>query len=102
MLDIFPPKPKDKDTYKGDSGTSAKSDNYLTSAEKSLLSDLLKVRAATVVSFKIETDRVGEADLQRKLVELKDKGYIKVNKQKNYEIFTPTWKTRWLRVNGIL
>ena len=102
MLDIFTPKSKDNDTYKGDSGTSAKSDNYLTSEEKSLLSDLLKVRAATVVSFKIETDRVGEADLQRKLVELKDKGYIKVNEEESYKIFTPTWKTRWLRVNGIL
>ena len=102
MLDIFTPKSKDNDTYKGDSETSAKSDNYLTSEEKSLLSDLLKVRAATVVSFKIETDRVGEADLQDKLEKLAEKGYISVSEQENYKIFTPTWKTRWLRVNGIL
>jgi hypothetical protein len=38
---------------------------YLTSAEKSLLSDLLKVRAATALSFEIETDRIGEADLPK-------------------------------------
>ncbi|MFM7882085.1 MAG: hypothetical protein GPJ11_04930 [Microcystis aeruginosa L211-101] len=98
MLDIFPSKSKDK----GDSGTSAKSDNYLTSAEKSLLSDLLKVNAATVLSFEIETDRIGEANLQDKLEKLADKGYIKVNEEESYKIFTPTWKTRWLRVNGIL
>lgn len=98
MLDIFPSKSKDK----GDSGTSAKSDNYLTSAEKSLLSDLLKVRAATALSFEIETDRIGEADLQDKLEKLADKGYIKVNEEESYKIFTTTWKTRWLRVNGIL
>ena len=98
MLDIFPSKSKDK----GDSGTSAKSDNYLTSAEKSLLSDLLKVNAATVLSFEIETDRIGEANLQDKLEKLADKGYIKVKKEESYKIFTPTWKTRWLRVNGIL
>ena len=98
MLDIFPSKSKDK----GDSGTSAKSDNYLTSAEKSLLSDLLKVRAATALSFEIETDRIGEADLQDKLEKLAEKGYIKVNEEESYKIFTPTWKTRWLRVNGIL
>ena len=98
MLDIFPSKSKDK----GDSGTSAKSDNYLTSAEKSLLSDLLKVNAATVLSFEIETDRIGEANLQDKLEKLADEGYIKVNEEESYKIFTPTWKTRWLRVNGIL
>jgi hypothetical protein len=98
MLDIFPSKSKDK----GDSGTSAKSDNYLTSEEKSLLSDLLKVRAATALSFEIETDRIGEADLQDKLEKLAEKGYISVSEQENYKIFTPTWKTRWLRVNGIL
>ena len=102
MLDIFPSKSKDNDTYKGDSGTSAKSDNYLTSAEKSLLSDLLKVNAATVLSFEIETDRIGEADLQDKLEKLADKGYIKVNEEESYKIFTPTWKTRWLRVHGIV
>ena len=102
MLDIFTPKSKDNDTYKGDSGTSAKSDNYLTSEEKSLLSDLLKVRAATALSFEIETDRIGEADLQDKLEKLAEKGYISVSEQENYKIFTPTWKTRWLRVNGIL
>ncbi|MFM6516466.1 MAG: hypothetical protein ACKPIC_07525 [Microcystis panniformis] len=90
MLDIFPPK------------LSAKSDNYLTSEEKSLLSDLLKVNAATVLSFEIETDRIGEANLQDKLEKLADKGYIKVNEEESYKIFTPTWKTRWLRVNGIL
>lgn len=76
--------------------------HYLTSEDKSLLSDLLKVNAATVLSFKIETDRVGEANLQDKLKDLAKKGYIKVNTEENYEIFTPTWKTRWLRVNGIL
>lgn len=76
--------------------------NYLTSAEKSLLSDLLKVNAATVLSFEIETDRIGEADLQDKLEKLADKGYIKINEEESYKIFTPTWKTRWLRVNGIL
>jgi hypothetical protein len=78
--------------------------NYLTSAEKSLLSDLLKVRAATALSFEIETDRIGEADLQDKLEKLAEKGYIyiSVSEQENYKIFTPTWKTRWLRVNGIL
>jgi hypothetical protein len=77
---------------------------YLTSAEKSLLSDLLKVRAATALSFEIETDRIGEADLQDKLEKLAEKGYIyiSVSEQENYKIFTPTWKTRWLRVNGIL
>jgi hypothetical protein len=77
---------------------------YLTSEEKSLLSDLLKVRAATALSFEIETDRVGEADLQDKLEKLAEKGYIyiSVSEQENYKIFTPTWKTRWLRVNGIL
>ena len=101
MLDIFPPKSKGKDVYDS-SEPSAKSDNYLTSAEKSLLSDLLKVRAATALSFEIETDRIGEADLQDKLEKLADKGYIKVNKEESYKIFTPTWKTRWLRVNGIL
>jgi len=84
MLDIFPSKSKDNDTYKGDSGTSAKSDNYLTSG------------------FEIETDRIGEANLQDKLEKLADKGYIKVNEEESYKIFTPTWKTRWLRVNGIL
>jgi ribosomal protein L19E len=98
MLDIFPFKSKDK----GDSGTSAKSDNYLTSAEKSLLSDLLKVNAATVLSFEIETDRIGEANLQDKLEKLAEKGYIKVNEEESYKIFTPTWKTRQLRINGIL
>lgn len=76
--------------------------NYLTSAEKSLLSDLLKVRAATALSFEIETDRIGEADLQDKLEKLADKGYIKVNEEESYKIFTPTWKTRQLRINGIL
>jgi hypothetical protein len=78
MLDIFPPKSKGKDVYDS-SEPSAKSDNYLTSAEKSLLSDLLKVNAATVLSFEIETDRIGEANLQDKLEKLADKGYIKVN-----------------------
>jgi hypothetical protein len=101
MLDIFPPKPKDKDGYDYRK-PSAGPDNYLTSAEKSLLSDLLKVRAATALSFEIETDRVGEADLQDKLEKLAEKGYISVSEQENYKIFTPTWKTRWLRVNGIL
>ncbi|GCL49694.1 hypothetical protein NIES3804_12500 [Microcystis aeruginosa NIES-3804] len=66
------------------------------------MSDLLKVRAATVLSFEIETDRIGEANLQDKLEKLADKGYIKVNEEESYKIFTPTWKTRWLRVNGIL
>jgi hypothetical protein len=101
MLDIFPPKPKDKDGYDYRK-PSAEPDNYLTSAEKSLLSDLLKVRAATALSFEIETDRIGEADLQDKLEKLAEKGYISVSEQENYKIFTPTWKTRWLRVNGIL
>ncbi|QGZ90858.1 hypothetical protein [Microcystis aeruginosa] len=101
MLDIFPPKPKDKDGYDYRK-PSAGPDNYLTSAEKSLLSDLLKVRAATALSFEIETDRIGEADLQDKLEKLAEKGYISVSEQENYKIFTPTWKTRWLRVNGIL
>jgi hypothetical protein len=101
MLDIFPSKPKDKDGYDYRK-PSAEPDNYLTSAEKSLLSDLLKVRAATALSFEIETDRIGEADLQDKLEKLADKGYISVSEQENYKIFTPTWKTRWLRVNGIL
>jgi len=101
MLDIFPPGPKDKDGYDCRE-SSAKSDNDLNSEEKSLLSDLLKVRAATGLSFKIETDRVGEANLQDKLEKLADKGYISVSTQKNYKIFAPTWKTRWLRVNGIL
>ncbi|ODV39132.1 hypothetical protein BFG60_1348 [Microcystis aeruginosa NIES-98] len=54
------------------------------------------------MSFEIETDRIGEADLQDKLEKLADKGYIKVNEEESYKIFTPTWKTRWLRVNGIL
>jgi len=54
------------------------------------------------LSFEIETDRVGEADLQDKLEKLAEKGYISVSEQENYKIFTPTWKTRWLRVNGIL
>ena len=76
--------------------------NYLTSAEKSLLSDLLKVNAATVLSFEIETDRIGEANLQDKLEKLAEKGYISVSEQESYKIFAPTWKTRWLRVNGIL
>ncbi|MCA2673199.1 MULTISPECIES: hypothetical protein [unclassified Microcystis] len=101
MLDIFPSKPKDKDGYDYRK-PSAEPDNYLTSAEKSLLSDLLKVRAATALSFEIETDRIGEADLQDKLEKLAEKGYISVSEQENYKIFTPTWKTRWLRVNGIL
>jgi hypothetical protein len=101
MLDIFPSKPKDKDGYDYRK-PSAEPDNYLTSAEKSLLSDLLKVRAATALSFEIETDRIGEADLQDKLEKLADKGYIKVNKEESYKIFTPTWKTRRLRINGIL
>lgn len=101
MLDIFPPKSKGKDVYDSPE-PSAKSDNYLTSAEKSLLSDLLKVRAATALSFEIETDRIGETDLQDKLEKLAEKGYISVSEQENYKIFTPTWKTRWLRVNGIL
>ena len=101
MLDIFPSKPKDKDGYDYRK-PSAGPDNYLTSAEKSLLSDLLKVRAATALSFEIETDRIGEADLQDKLEKLAEKGYISVSEQENYKIFTPTWKTRWLRVNGIL
>ena len=38
---------------------------YLTSEETSHLSDLLKVRAATALSFEIETDRIGEADLPK-------------------------------------
>jgi hypothetical protein len=101
MLDIFPPKSKGKDVYDYRK-PSAEPDNYLTSAEKSLLSDLLKVRAATALSFEIETDRIGEADLQDKLEKLAEKGYISVSEQENYKIFTPTWKTRWLRVNGIL
>jgi hypothetical protein len=101
MLDIFPSKPKDKDGYDYRK-PSAEPDNYLTSAEKSLLSDLLKVRAATALSFEIETDRIGEADLQDKLEKLADKGYIKVNEEESYKIFTPTWKTRRLRINGIL
>jgi hypothetical protein len=37
-----------------------------------------------------------------KLEKLAEKGYISVSEQENYKIFTPTWKTRWLRVNGIL
>jgi hypothetical protein len=101
MLDIFPSKPKDKDGYDYRK-PSAEPDNYLTSAEKSLLSDLLKVRAATALSFEIETDRIGEADLQDKLEKLAEKGYISVSEQENYKIFTPTWKTRRLRINGIL
>ncbi|MDB9506179.1 hypothetical protein PN502_03515 [Microcystis aeruginosa CS-338/01] len=54
------------------------------------------------MSFEIETDRIGEANLQDKLEKLAEKGYISVSEQESYTIFAPTWKTRWLRVNGIL
>lgn len=74
--------------------------DYLTASDKSILIDLLRLRASTLIAFEIESDRIGEKNLKEKIEDLTARGYVKTSEIDDILVFSPTWKTRWLRING--
>lgn len=82
--------------------------NTLDYQQKRLLSDLLAIRAATPLQFELETNRIGQEDfVVKSLEELEQLGYVKADRRESVDypeivVYYPAWKTRWLRIIGLL
>jgi hypothetical protein len=80
--------------------------NPLDREKKAILSDLLRIKAATPLQFEVRSGRIGDNNLTESLNDLVKLGYVDVDNDNkdNYEdsVFYPTWKARWLRIIGEL
>lgn len=116
MLKSIESKPRKTPNSSKGGESKRKSSRGLDINQKDILSDLLRVKAASPLEFELETNRIGEENISDKLEELAKMGYVNVDRElgakigsatggrdeRQYWIFYLSWKTRWLRILGII